>query len=124
LFHKVNEDCEEALIEQGEYFLKFTHDGKTNEEHTIYVRPANGSLADKSLSPFRFIPNFIENAFAQVGDLGLMIGTDSCEGCDLNGGDFQHADLGGNNLKNADLTGANLSNANLYQALSYCSQMS
>jgi len=94
LFHKVNEDCVEALIEQGDYFLIFTHDGKTNEEHTIYVRPANGSLADKSLSPFRFIPNFIENAFAQPDNLGLMIGTDSCEECDLMGGDFQHADLG------------------------------
>lgn len=116
MFHKVNEDCEEALIEAGDYFLKFTHDGKTNEEHTIYVRPVNGSLADKSLSPFRFIPDFIENAFAQVGDLGLMVSSDSCEGCDLMGGDFQHADLGGNNLKNTNLSNANLSNANLYRA--------
>lgn len=116
LFHQANEDCVSELVEPGDYSLLFTHDGKTQEELTIYLRPLFSLLDTQTKSFFKFLPHFIKDAYAQNAELGLLITTDSCEQCNLRQGDFQFADLGGNNLKNADLTSANFSNANLYQA--------
>ena len=82
-FHQVNEDCVSELIEPGDYFLLFTHDAKTNEEHTVYMRPANNSSVKRSESFPKFLPNIIKDAFAETDELELLVTTNSCESCNL-----------------------------------------
>lgn len=99
LFHIANEECVTEMVEEGSYDLIFTHDGITDNTHSIYVRPvAEGNSGNGNL-------------------INLLITTDACEECFLAQGDFENADLSKNNLHSADLSGAILTKTNLYQAI-------
>ncbi len=96
-----NGDCVTKTIEPGQYVMRVSHDGVTDQSVAVFIVPQE----DKSL---------ISTAPGEtLESMATFLDTNRCAGCDLGGVNFFKADLGGVDLSGANLGDAILTDANL-----------
>lgn len=137
--------CTNIAVPPGDYTLRVTHDGLSDDTHPVFIIPnpdelensvTQNGLINKAKQYTAKVLNLVtdqtvEDARAQTTTLETLISTRRCIGCDLKGtalnfrdltgvdltgAKLQKSNLTGSNLINAELTGANVKNADLTRA--------
>jgi hypothetical protein len=116
LFLQSNQGCVSEAVEKGNYEILFGHGGLSEEGFSIFVRPREKEDTDSRGTVSKFVEKIVSKAFARTNNLELLVTTNSCVKCDLQGADLEGADLGENDFEGADLSGSNLRASNLYLA--------